>query len=470
MQNSAKRFEDFEPDIRELLCKFITNINIGQTFFDIEELETIIYCFIDMDDMKMARKALEYAYGMYPKEEKWKCREAEILIFEDHYKKALDILESLQEETEVNLYGMKGECYARLKRYKKAKDAFDKYLTLCHPDDLEQAITDIAVIFNEENKPDIALLYSDNGLTLFPDNYELGMEKALALETEERYDEAITEYNRLIDANPYEYKTWGILGSLYFSTDRYAEAEKCFDYVLAINPESYETKVQKANCLYKTGNYIMAVSLYKEVLSKYPDDVLTMLYLAESYECLDIWSEALQLYNKVLEYADIFPEAWIGASSCIINLYNDYKSAIKTLKKGIKVLPEELLLKYHLAKVEMGLGKHSGDLKPLSRALKSIKECLHKMPDNPVFNYDAANIYLQLSMFEKAVKCFELTLTAEDIDFPNIYIFLAIACYGSGNMEKFEKYYLESKKRYSNAEDMFLSIYPEARQIIKKLK
>lgn len=470
MQNTPKKIEEFEPDLQELIKKFILSIsNHESTYFDTEEIENIIFCFIDMDNMAMARKALEYAYLMYPNEERWKCHEAEILVCEDHYKKALNILNTLSEDFDANIPGMKGECYARLRRYKSAKESFDRYLTVCHPDELENAFLDIIIIFNEEKQAKIAMNYIENALTLFPDNYEIRMEKALSLEALEKYDEAIAEYNRLIDANPYECKAWGMLGSLYFILDRYGEAEKCYDYVLAINPDDYEAKTQKAHCRYKSGDYVNAITFYKEALTKYPDDILLKLYLAESYNNLDVWSEALPLYKQVtavLPY--MFAEAWIGMAGCVINMDNDFEGAVKILTKGMKNIPDDLTIKFHLAHAEMDLYNATNNEKEIKRALKHIKECLQEVPTHPLFHYEAAHIYLQISKFEEAVHHFELALES-DIDFPNIYIFLAVACYGMDDTIKFKKYYAEAKKRYSNTEEMLLSIFPKAKELIKTI-
>lgn len=473
-------FEKFSSETQSLIKRYIEmKEHGGNCFFDKDEFEILIDCFLEACPTTYeAREVLQSAYMTYPDEIEIKAKAAKILIFEEHYKKALDILEKLPiNEIDADYIGMKGECYVHLNYIKKAVETFDYYLQVCNFSEIHHAFLDITSIFNEKNKYQSALDYAEQGLALFPDSPRLLYEKAYDLAKLNRYEEAVAAFNTLLDITPYDLEAWRSLCITYWELHNYDEAYKCCDYILAIDPNNKEAIEIKANCLFYKDEYEKALAIYENI-----DDnevtPQTILQKAQCYEYTEQWDKAKSTYQKIIkkatsldiEWLEVSKMAWVGLTNYHVYAENDYPKALSSIKKALKKFPDDIFLLFRAGQLEAEYGGISGDDKYLHSAIQKLEQCVYVYPEHPMFNFELGTTYLQLSMYGKAVVHLLRAEEHSDTDLPNIYMFITICFYALNEHNKAKIYFTKAKALYANAEKMFLQIFPYAKSFIEKLK
>ena len=74
---------NFEPEVNALLQRFENTISQGAVqYYDTDDLETIIDCYIAIDQLDKARIALDYAYRIHPTSTEIRCKEGKLLLME----------------------------------------------------------------------------------------------------------------------------------------------------------------------------------------------------------------------------------------------------------------------------------------------------------------------------------------------------------------------------------------------------
>ncbi len=99
------------------------------------------------------------------------------------------------------------------------------------------------------------------------------------------YDRAIAEYQKLVDADPHDVRTWLKIGDLYTRKGAHREATQTYQRVA----EHYATQ----------GFFLKAVAVFKQILKLQPGRLDISLRLAEMYENLQLVSDALATYEQV---------------------------------------------------------------------------------------------------------------------------------------------------------------------------
>lgn len=450
---------EFDPEIQALIERFENNISQGIVqYYDTDELENIIDCYLANSQYDKARIALDYAYRLHSNSEKIKCIEAKLYLLQEKYSDAIAILESMT-NLESDYIAILAESYIHTFKFQKAKSLFNKYLTVCNPRELAIIFTDIASLFNMYKQSKIALEFIDNGLALFPDDNNLLVEKAIALEEQELYPEAETTLNKILELNPYQHEIWGLLGSILFRQNKISDALNAYNYALAINPNDQQAKVQRAHCLFNLGQYANALETYKEYADENPNDDMVLSFLAETYENLNQWDLALPIYQRVLELNEELPVGWIGCACCLHNM-NEIMAAYELIDKAEAKFPDSLDIIYYRALIERDIAFDKKDDAFLNLAVHHFLQCLKMAPDNGTVCYEAGSILTQIGDYEKALP---LLLKAYDTNpsFDRIQILLAVANYGVGNKKiAYEHLDLARATMSDTADDIFFTIFP----------
>lgn len=455
----------FKPEIQALLQRFENTINQGSViYFDTEELENIIDCYIVSEQLDRARIALDYAYRVHPDSIEIRCKEGKLLLIEGRYEDAIKVIEATP-NNDVDYIAILAECYLRMYDFDKSKILFTQYLTQCDTDELPLIFVDIASLYNSHNQPEIALEFIENGIALFPDNNDILIEKAFALEQLEQLEEAAKIFSHSLDSNPYQPEIWGMLGSIFFRQNNFVDAIKSYDYTLAINPDDLSAKLQRAHCLFNLGLFEEAIAPYEEYISLKPDDEFVITFLAETYENINEWEKAQKLYRQAIEINNDIIEAWIGLASCQHSLGN-LNEAYKTIQKIDSRFPETPAIIYSMWQIEEDIATKNFDDRMMKKALKHALFCLELDPENPSLNHTIGNIYLHFSDFKKAIKHYEITYNQKPFT-EKLPLAMAISYYALNEIDKAKLFFDIARQTVSNADEIFFSIFPNAKTIIK---
>ena len=455
----------FEPEIQQLLQRFESTLQQGVVqYYDTDELETIIDCYIASEQLDKARIALDYAYRVHPTSNEIRCKEGKLLLMEGAYENAIKTLEPIQ-NTDPDYIAILAECYLRIYKFNKSKELFSQYLTLCDTNELSAIFADIASLYNTHNQPELALEFIESGIALFPDDITLITEKAIALEQSEQLDEAAKLFNIALDNNPYQPELWCMLGSILFRQNNFTEAIHAYDYALAIEPNDTLTRLQRGHCLFNLGLFNEAIEPYEEYLAENPDDAVVITFLAETYENIDNIQRAKELYLQALAIYDEIPEAWIGLASCQHDI-DGLVAAYETIKQADEKFPENQHIIYCMSRIEADLAAANFDDFLLNQSLQHLLFCLENDPENETLNFETANILLQFGDYENAIKLYEIAYDKNPF-IEKITLFMSMNYFALGNTEQAKKFLDIARETISNADEIFLSLFPNAQTLIK---
>jgi len=145
-------------------------------------------------------------------------------------------------------------------------------------------------------------------------------------------------------------------------------------YNIQVNQNKIPASIETAKKLLKLqpkdalSNYLLGVAYnnngdkdntekYIKLAIKYaPDNVDYKMYLANFYNNLQRYEEALELYNAVIKKDDSYEVAWAGAANIYENIEN-YESALKYRKEAVKRFSDNTNDLYKLAELYNKLDK-----------------------------------------------------------------------------------------------------------------
>lgn len=136
-------------------------------------------------------------------------------------------------------------------------------------DDAPSFYSSIINQHTREELYDYANQWIDRAFERHPDEPLIMDAAALCYSLQGRPREAIEICNRLIDTDPYNARSWGILGDIYHDFGDYTNALEAYDYVKAIRPDEILSEQNMADCYFAFGNYARARELYTAALEAY---------------------------------------------------------------------------------------------------------------------------------------------------------------------------------------------------------
>ncbi len=240
----------------------------------------------------------------------------------------------------------------------------------------------------------------------------MALDRSKVLETAQKYlgkgqyDRAIAEYRKLVDADPNDVRTWLKIGDLH--TRQGARREACQTYGLV------------ADHYTKQGFFRKAVAVYKQILKLDSTRLDVLLALAQTYEHLQLTSDALMTYETVT------------------NAYarqGDLDRALETLSRMAGLDPENIpvRIKYAEALSKAGRTSEAADafaigarlLKELGRVddfIKVAERLLYHRPEDAGLARELAELYLDREDPKRALSKLQLCFKADPRDVPTLHL------------------------------------------------
>lgn len=180
---------------------------------------------------------------------------------------AINLLNSIDfnddEQSDANLWNIKGNNYFYLNQYEKSLECYFKALGLGY--DEYGTYFNIGNAYAQLNQYEDSLIYYDKALKLNEDDDDLLYNRSLTLNHLERYDEAILSIDKALDLN---------------------------------HDRSY--LYNKAGFLFKSGNFKDSLSIYKNLLEESSDDISLLTNVSMVLCELESYDESLQYSKRVL--------------------------------------------------------------------------------------------------------------------------------------------------------------------------
>jgi tetratricopeptide (TPR) repeat protein len=333
-------FSQRDENDNHSLTKFESMLKTNNVlFFDSGEFENIIYHYLEIGKIALAKKAIKMGLQQHPTSINLKLFQVEIYVLEDKLQLADKLIEELYalEPNNEEIYIQKASILSKRDEHQKAIDTLMIALKLI------------------EDTEDEADLYALIGMEyLFLDQFENAKNyfiKCLEIDNEDYsalyniiycFDflnlniEAIEFLNQYLDNNPYSEVAWHQLGRQYFVIKDYQKALAAFDFAIISDDTFVGAYLEKGKVLEKQKYYLEAIENYKITLALDEPTSFALLRIGNCHEKLGEHDLAVQYYYKTVHEDPLLDKGWIAITK-FYNKQRDYRNALHYINKAINI-------------------------------------------------------------------------------------------------------------------------------------
>lgn len=431
-----------KEDISRLLRRFLSHREEGkEAYFDADEIDDLLDSFEESDDYTYYEEVLKLGLRQHPGNTNLLIRQCKLFVYNEEYKKALSLIESIAEADNEDLDILKLECYCALNQYNRVIE-FTEELIAAKCEYLETIFEYITPILNDLEMYKEARDYTDRGLSLFPDNLVLKDELCYNLEVEGDLGKAIEVCNELIDKNPYSHEYWFTLGRLYSMTGEFEKAIEAFDFALTCDDTDTELKILKAYCLYMNENYEKAIEVYNDVIAA---DETTRVriqpLLAECYVKLENYEEAYFILKEIIKdkKQTVDPGTYINYICCCVELELQ-QEAFSTLLQAVEKFPDNIRILSLLSLTYLENGKDDLAMETTDRLFEVLDKADYSQPSDFDYLLRAAQFLYMKGEMDRALKYYKKILETHP-QVPFIHLRIAMAYLAKGDIKQFREHY-----------------------------
>ena len=218
------------------------------------------------------------------------------------FQQAIDIFSNILEHEDDNaeIYNNMGLCYTKLGNFEQAEKSFTKSIKL-NPL-IPQSYINLSDLYYKSGDLSGAIGVLERGSYEMEDNYIIAHLLARVYIDDSRYDMAITELEKIIDAQPENYDAYYDMGRVQF----------------------------------ELGNYEDAIANFENVIEYKENNEFLYYYLAQAYEANNEIDKAISNYMKAMAVNDKFtmPYKKLGI---LFLAREDYEDAIEFFEDYIKL-------------------------------------------------------------------------------------------------------------------------------------
>lgn len=191
---------------------------------------------------------------------------------------------------------------------------------------------------------------------------------AVFLQKKERYNDAITLYEKIIHLKPDWDLPYNNRGLAYRHKGLHEQSIKDFDKALEINPMSLLALNNKGIALSSLGRYEKSIGFFKEALKINPLDAEVWENKGHSLANLGRYGDALNCYDEVLELTPTKSRAWVN-KGLILRKLGRHEDAINYFNEALKIDPVNAIVWYHKGKALQRIGNYQGAIKCYEKVL-----------------------------------------------------------------------------------------------------
>ena len=351
-----------DDEVSRLMQRYFAACKNGtEPYFDADEVDAILNNLEEKEDFTHYGAILALGLRLHPGNTDLKIHQCKFLIYNEKYKQALDLAESIAEANNQDIDLIRMECYCTLEQYPKAVEYLEK-LAEGNCDYLENLFEFMAPTLIDLEMTDEASDLIRRGQQMFPDNLLLKDEQCYLYELEGNFEEGIRICNELIDKEPYSYDYWFMLGRLYSLANDFDNAIEAFDFALTCDDSDNELKILKAYCLFMNENYEKALEVYSEIENEDTSTDYLKSLVAECHIKLENFEQAYYILKEIIAQQTEVCDAsvYISFIRCCIETERE-KEASQMLIRAADIFPDNvrILSLLALSYLENGKGEQA---------------------------------------------------------------------------------------------------------------
>jgi len=380
-------------------------------FFDSEEFEEIVYHYMDVGKMNLAKKAIDLSLSQHPTSIPLKLIKVELLVFENKLKLAEKLLMAIENEDSTfdEIYIQRASILSKSDDHNGAIVQLYKALELTNDLVDVHALLGMEFLFIENFTK--AISHFSECLTVDIEDYAALYNIIYCYDMLDENKKAIDFLNNYIDENPYSEIAWHQLGRQFITLKKYPDAIRAFDYAILIDELFIGAYLEKGKALEAVKKYEEAISNYMVTLKLDDPTAFTYLQIAGCYQHLEDNKLAIKYFHKAVDEDPLLDQAWLS----LTNLYMETED--------------------------------------LQKALHYIQKALEVDNDNTDFLNRFAEINIRLNLFEEASLAFKKSIFLGDKRLV-IYLALADILHFIGEFNEVNDVLLDTLKLFPNAAEV----------------
>ncbi|MGA2788480.1 MAG: tetratricopeptide repeat protein [Verrucomicrobiota bacterium] len=228
-----------------------------------------------------------------------------------------------------------------------------------------------------------------------------------------RLDEAIVQYQKVLQINPVETDALNNLGSVFLQQGRLDKAVAHYQKALAINPDSAETHYDLANALFQQGRTDDAMAHYQKALAINPDSAMAHYNLGNAFLQQGRLDEAMAQYQKALTINPDYAEAHNNLGNVLIH-QEQVDEAVAHFQKALAIKPDYADAHNNLGSAFLQQGR-------LDEAVAHYQKALAIKPDDADIHDHLGNALIQQGRTAEALSHYQkaLAIKPDDPDLQN---------------------------------------------------
>ena len=305
-------------------------------FFDATEFEEIIQFYIDSGSLRLAYKALEIGENQHPGNSGLKLLHVELMLLNNQYKEAEDVIDRLREMEPFNeyVYIHKAVILSKTKRHQEAISFLNKGLEYCESQAefhsmlaMEYLYLDSYIMAKEHF---IKCLEED------PKDTQALYNLIYCFESLENPDGAIEFLNDYLEADPFSEIAWHQLGRQYSSKGLLKQALSSHEFAVICDSDFIGAYFEMGKTLEKMKRYNEAILAYELTLSIAEPTAFALFHIGQCHIELGNTKLAIHYFKRTLNEDPLYEKAWIA----LIDLYfknKEFEKALYYAKRSIQI-------------------------------------------------------------------------------------------------------------------------------------
>jgi Flp pilus assembly protein TadD len=165
-------------------------------------------------------------------------------------------------------------------------------------------------------------------------NYNLGCE----LERQERLDEALMCFRRVIAIMPYDVDSLNNLGNVLVKKREFGQAIPYYETALRVNPARFQTHYNIGKALVRSSRFDEAIGHFEAFLQHKPDDLEAMMELGVALAVKGHLDQAIVRFREILGHQPDNAQAHYNLGQALA-LQDKLDEAVPHLKEALRIRP-----------------------------------------------------------------------------------------------------------------------------------
>lgn len=251
-----------DKEFEELLNRFEACRRSGRDeFFDVDDLCDIIDEYMVQNRDVEAVDAIRYALRLHPMNPEVLVLQARLYIYHEQWDEAEQALRRMHGAFDSSDYRV---CLGDLCLHRDALDEallhYERAVRLAY--DLVPVYADIVGSLSRFRHDALAVVWAERALAAEPQAPEVLDSAAIAFSLAGHFDRAVRLAEQLVDADPYNARSWNIVGDICHDHGQYARALEAYSFALAIQPDDTSSSINIADCHFMLNHLDEARDLY----------------------------------------------------------------------------------------------------------------------------------------------------------------------------------------------------------------